>query len=257
VSVLVEDVGASRIEGPMGESASISGSPQLEVHPIVGSDPQTALQVVQTLLAGQDVRLSLDPKTNSLVAMARPAQQATIKATLEQLQSQGQRFEVIRLVREIERSIDLAWVRGIAHGGDVLGCRRVADSVCAAVCVGGDLSCERDFLPWLHQRAGNLIELDIHRLGITGALRVAEAAFGFELPVMLTAAPGNIHVQLAAVMPNFMSAEVIDPPPAGAGFSSDISFRDGRGVAGDRAGTGLSLEHGLLARGAGAKGQRP
>jgi L-alanine-DL-glutamate epimerase-like enolase superfamily enzyme len=165
--------------------------------------------------------------------------------------------EALRLIRRIERSIDLAWVKGVAAGGDFLGCRRVADGIRAAVCVGGDLSCERAFLPWLHHRAGNVIELDVHRLGITGTLRVAEAAFGFELPVMLTAAPGNIHVQLAAVMPNFISAEVIDPPPAGAGFSSDISFRDGRGVAGDRAGTGLSLEHGLLARGAGAKGQRP
>jgi L-alanine-DL-glutamate epimerase-like enolase superfamily enzyme len=165
--------------------------------------------------------------------------------------------EAIRNIREIECIVDLAWVKGVAARGDFLGCRRVADRVRAAVCVGGDLSCERDFLPWFHHRAGNLIELDIQRLGITGALRVAEAAFGFELPVTLAAAPGNIQVQLAAVMPNFMSAEVIAPTHERAGFPSDISFRDGRGVAGDRAGTGLAVERGPLARDADVKGQRP
>jgi L-alanine-DL-glutamate epimerase-like enolase superfamily enzyme len=165
--------------------------------------------------------------------------------------------ETIRLVRAIERSVDLAWVRSAASHGDVLGCRRVADRIAAAVCVGGDLSCERDFLPWFQHRAGNVIELDIHRLGITGALCVAEAAFGFELPVTLSAAPGNIQVQLAAVMPNFMSAEVSDPTPAFAGLSSDIGFSGGRGTAGDRAGTGLAIDRAPAARGAGAKGQRP
>lgn len=82
--------GASRIET----------APQLEVYSVTGSDPQSALAVLQTLLAGQpDVRLSVDAKTNSLVALARPAQQATIRATLSQLQREAQRVEVIRLNR--------------------------------------------------------------------------------------------------------------------------------------------------------------
>ncbi|MGK2926431.1 MAG: mandelate racemase/muconate lactonizing enzyme family protein [Lysobacterales bacterium] len=163
--------------------------------------------------------------------------------------------EAVRDIREIECSVDLAWIKGVAARGDFLGCRRVADRVRAAVCVGGDLSRERDFLPWFHHRAGNVIELDIHRLGITGALRVAEAAFGFELPVTLAAAPGNIQVHLAAVMPNFMTAEVIDPAYAGAELVSDISFEDGRGVAGDRAGTGLEIDRDLLTRDDGAGAQ--
>jgi type II secretory pathway component GspD/PulD (secretin) len=78
----------------------LANTQQLEVYTITGSDPSAALTVIQTLLTGQtDVRLALDPKTNALIALARPAQHATIKATLSQLQREGQRLEVIRLAR--------------------------------------------------------------------------------------------------------------------------------------------------------------
>ena len=81
-------------------TARLSGTPQLEVYPVAGADPASVLAVLQTLLAGlPDVRLAVDPKTNSLVAMARPAQHATIRAALTQLQREGQRVEVIRLNR--------------------------------------------------------------------------------------------------------------------------------------------------------------
>lgn len=73
-------------------------SPQLEVYAVTGADPQTALAVLQTLLAGlPDVRLALDEKTGNIVAQARPSQHATIKATLEQLQQGGREIEVIQL----------------------------------------------------------------------------------------------------------------------------------------------------------------
>ena len=44
-----------------------------------------------------DVRLALDPKTGNLVAWARPSEHATIKATLEELQRDARRFDVIQL----------------------------------------------------------------------------------------------------------------------------------------------------------------
>ncbi len=83
-----------------GTSGLSVGAPQLEVYPIAGADPESALKVVQTLLAGQpDVRLSLDPKAGTLVALARPDQQATIRATLDQMQRDGRKVEVIPLGR--------------------------------------------------------------------------------------------------------------------------------------------------------------
>ena len=91
------------IEGldvPTPGADPLSGTPQLEVYPLNGCDGPTVLAVLQSVLTGQsDVRLSADPKTLNLVALARPAQHATIKATLKQLQLGAQRVEVIRLTR--------------------------------------------------------------------------------------------------------------------------------------------------------------
>ena len=85
------------LEGAV-ESSGVSAAPQLMVYPISNADSDAVLQVLQTLLAGlPDVRLSIDPQTNNLIALARPPQHGTIKATLEQLQSQFDELEVIQL----------------------------------------------------------------------------------------------------------------------------------------------------------------
>lgn len=74
------------------------GDPQLEVYTVTAADPQSVLAVMQTLLAGlPDVRLAIDPQTGNLVALARPSQHATIRATLEQLQRDAKRVEVFQL----------------------------------------------------------------------------------------------------------------------------------------------------------------
>ena len=85
-----------------GEASRLSGTPQLEIYSLNGADGTSALAVLQTVLAGQlDVHLSVDPKAGTLVALARPAQHATIKAVLKQLLGgEGQqKVEVIRLTR--------------------------------------------------------------------------------------------------------------------------------------------------------------
>ena len=74
-----------------------------------GCDPNSVMAVLPTLLIGQtDVRFSIDPKANSLVVLARPAQQATIlAAVLSQMQHEGIRVEVIRLKHvDPQRALD-------------------------------------------------------------------------------------------------------------------------------------------------------
>jgi type II secretory pathway component GspD/PulD (secretin) len=86
------------------ESLAANGNPlansaQLEVYAITSADPDTVLNVLKTLLNGMpDVRLDVDAKNGTLIAMARPEQQATIRATLEQLQRDARRVEVIPLL---------------------------------------------------------------------------------------------------------------------------------------------------------------
>jgi len=93
-SQLLQALDPSAVDG----GSSLESTPQLEVYPITSADPQMVLQVFQTLLAGMpDVRLAIDPKTGALVAWARPAQHATIRATLQQLQGEVGQVEVIPL----------------------------------------------------------------------------------------------------------------------------------------------------------------
>lgn len=93
------------IDVPGAEGSELAGAKsalQLEVYDVTPADPDAALKVVQTLLAGlPGVRLSTDPKTGGLIALARPEDHATIKATLSQMQRDATRMEVFRL-----RSLD-------------------------------------------------------------------------------------------------------------------------------------------------------
>jgi len=80
---------------PMGR---LSDTLQLEVYPIAPADPNSVLQVLQTLMAPfPEVRLSLDPKTGNLFALARPAQHATIRSVILQAQSDMRQVEVFQL----------------------------------------------------------------------------------------------------------------------------------------------------------------
>ncbi|MDR2643547.1 MAG: hypothetical protein LBC74_12220 [Planctomycetaceae bacterium] len=64
------------------------------------ADPTTTLLVLQTLLAGKmDVRLSIDPKTGGIAALARPAEHATIREVINQMQINSPSIEVIPLRR--------------------------------------------------------------------------------------------------------------------------------------------------------------
>ena len=86
------------VEGSAREKPGFAETPQLEVYSVAPADPESALQVITTMLAGSpDVRLAKDPKTGNLVALARPSEHATIKATLDQMRPDPPKIEVIQL----------------------------------------------------------------------------------------------------------------------------------------------------------------
>jgi len=147
--------------------------------------------------------------------------------------------EVLRRVRKLERTFDLTWVEHAAPDHDVGALKRVSDGIYGALCAGGTLDQFEDFLVCLRRRAVDVLQLDIGRLGISGALQVADAAFGYELPVTLCAVPGNVHAHAAGVMPTMMSVEILDPAPANAAFTTDVRIENGWAVAGDLPGNGI------------------
>ena len=119
--------------------------------------------------------------------------------------------QAIRKVGEMEEQFDITWVEEPARRWDYLGLRRVKDGVRAAVCAGENLDTLGDFLPYFQHRAADVIQVSYGMGGISCALQIADAAFGYELPITLGGSPGSIHAHLATVMPNFMTMEVIDP----------------------------------------------
>ncbi|OGT81292.1 MAG: hypothetical protein A3H91_04655 [Gammaproteobacteria bacterium RIFCSPLOWO2_02_FULL_61_13] len=149
--------------------------------------------------------------------------------------------EILRQVRNLERTFDLTWVENAAPDRDVSALKRVSDGIYGAVCAGGRLDQLHDFLVCLRRRAADVIQLDLGRLGISGALQMADAAFGYELPVTLCAAPGNVHAHVAGVMPTLMSVEILDPTPGNAAFTTDVRIENGWAVAGDLPGNGIVL----------------
>ena len=72
--------------------------PQLMTHQLNVADPQESLAVLQTLLAGlTDVRMSLDLKTNKIIALARPSEHRTIQETIRQLEGESPQFKVFQV----------------------------------------------------------------------------------------------------------------------------------------------------------------
>ena len=76
----------------------INGSPQLEVYSITSADPDSIVKILQTMLHNDPtVVLSADKDASQIVAFATPPQQATIKATIDQMQKEAKQVDVINL----------------------------------------------------------------------------------------------------------------------------------------------------------------
>ena len=149
--------------------------------------------------------------------------------------------ESILHVRVMEEQFDLTWVEKPARHWDFLAHKRVSSAIRAAVCGGESLSTPGDFLPHFQHHSLDIIQVSLTNCGITGAMQVADAAFGFELPVVLSHCAGNIHAHVGAVMPYCMSLEVLEPLPVDGGVATDIRIVDGWAVAGEQPGNGLTI----------------
>ncbi|MEM6692731.1 MAG: secretin N-terminal domain-containing protein, partial [Planctomycetota bacterium] len=75
--------------------------PVLRKHPITTADVDTVFDVLQTLLAGTTSQITLDPKTNYLIARTRPSNHDLIAETIAELEGKGGGFKVFEL-RQID-----------------------------------------------------------------------------------------------------------------------------------------------------------
>ena len=85
------------IDLPEMSLSQADGEAVLRSHLVEGGNVETVYNVLQTLLAGKSVRLSMDETAGSVVALATPDVQAEIEQTVAQLQASDADFEVITL----------------------------------------------------------------------------------------------------------------------------------------------------------------
>ncbi|WP_442506238.1 secretin N-terminal domain-containing protein [Novipirellula sp. SH528] len=93
---LIEGLVAA-IDKPKANMTAANGDMLLKSHLVEGGNVETVYNVLQTLLAGKQVRLSVDQTASSVVALASPEVQAEIAETVAQLQASEADFEVIQL----------------------------------------------------------------------------------------------------------------------------------------------------------------
>jgi L-alanine-DL-glutamate epimerase-like enolase superfamily enzyme len=154
--------------------------------------------------------------------------------------------QAIRRIREIEETHRLLWVEEPARRWDYRGLRKVSEAVTAAVATGENLNSVSDFMPLVANEAVDIVQVGVYTSGITGAMQVAELANAFELPVAMMNCTANFMAHLAAVLPNHLALEVVDPGNDKL-VTKDQRIEDGWIVLGDSPGLGLALDEEAVA----------
>jgi L-alanine-DL-glutamate epimerase-like enolase superfamily enzyme len=119
--------------------------------------------------------------------------------------------QAIRRVRELEREFDIAWVEEPVDRFDARSLRKVSEAVSAAVATGENLTDVHSFVALIDQQAVDVVQPNIGCGGITGVLQVAELAYAHNLPLAMVNCHGHVLAHVAALFPNHVMMEVIDP----------------------------------------------
>ena len=84
------------VDRPEAGTADVSGQ-VLKSHPVRGESLATVYDVLQTMLADKPIRLSTEPSSGSIIALADPSIQATIEQTIAEVEGVGSEFAIIQL----------------------------------------------------------------------------------------------------------------------------------------------------------------
>ncbi|MFH1264727.1 MAG: secretin N-terminal domain-containing protein, partial [Planctomycetota bacterium] len=149
VAKVIEAIGASGT-GEAGGGA-VETALQLEVYNVAPADPEAVLKVIQTLLQGSPgVRLSTDPKTGNLIALAPPGDQATIRATLDQLRNDASAVEVVQL-RSLDPQVAVLSITKLFGGGENSPLKVDADPATRRLVMRGPETVLKQIRAWLEE----------------------------------------------------------------------------------------------------------
>lgn len=149
--------------------------------------------------------------------------------------------QTIRYMHAIESTYDITWIEEPARRWDWQGLKKVSDNIRAHVASGENLDHISDFAPLLTNRAVDVLNLGSRAGGITGALQIADLAFGCEIPISMMNCPANFLAHVGAAIPNHYMMEVLD---AGrdAVLTHSHAIEDGWIVLNDEPGLGFTFD---------------
>ena len=153
--------------------------------------------------------------------------------------------QAIRFISEIEQTFDLTWAEEPARRWDFIGLKKVSDGIKTAVCAGENLKTMGDFLPYFQYKSADVIQVSSGMGGVTTAMQLADAAYGFELPVTLGGSFGHVHAHMATAIPNFMIMEITQEEPDPC-MTWDVTFENGHAIPGNKPGIGVEINYDIL-----------
>jgi L-alanine-DL-glutamate epimerase-like enolase superfamily enzyme len=150
------------------------------------------------------------------------------------------RTQAVRYVRELERTIDLAWIEEPVRRWDAAGLASVRQHIRAAVATGENLTGLEQYRPLLDADAVDIVQIG-NVWGITHFLRTAAVAHYHDLPVSPVTYHTNPVAHAAAAIPNHLAFEV-QHLSAPVGLTIDQEIMDGGIVLGDEPGIGIRVD---------------
>ena len=149
--------------------------------------------------------------------------------------------QAIRFISKLEEKFDITWAEEPARRWDYNGLKKVSDNVKAAVATGENINDLAEFMPLIDNGAVDIVEVGMGTTGLTGAMKVANMAYAYELPVAMMNCPGNTMAHLATNLPNHMMMEVVDNGRE-LFFNTDHHIADGKIILGDKPGFGIDVD---------------
>tara|TARA_B100001250_G_C19730658_1_gene758309 strand:- start:640 stop:1356 length:717 start_codon:yes stop_codon:yes gene_type:complete len=149
--------------------------------------------------------------------------------------------QAIRFIGKLEEKFDITWAEEPARRWDYNGLKKVSDNIKAAVATGENINDLAEFMPLIDNGAVDIVEVGMGTTGLTGAMKVANMAFAYELPVAMMNCPGNTMSHLATNLPNHFMMEVVDNGRE-LFFDTDHHIEDGQIIIGNEPGFGISVD---------------
>jgi len=149
--------------------------------------------------------------------------------------------QAIRFISKLEEKFDITWAEEPARRWDYNGLKKVSDNIKAAVATGENINDLAEFMPLIDNGAVDIVEVGMGTTGLTGAMKVANMAYAYELPVAMMNCPGNTMAHLATNLPNHMMMEVVDNGRE-LFFNTDHHIADGKIILGNKPGFGIDVD---------------